>query len=237
MTGNSGTITREADLTGALNGWVFPTSIAIGPPGTCSVSNSSNRRMPGPGSEFEAVAKFIRDLLAHRWVKTRQVRERENPKRIYYLSMEFLIGRTLTNNIINLMAEPLLQQALAREGIDHRLLAELEPDAGLGNGGPGPAGGLLHRFAGHAAILRDRLRAALRVRHLPAGAPNGYQVEQPDNWLRRPDPWEVARPGKTIKVPLNATFQHARRPHAAHRPASPPPAGHGLRSARRRLRR
>src|SRR5215470_11933319 len=59
-----------------------------------------------PRQRFEALASFIRDLIAHRWVKTRQARERADPKRVYYLSMEFLIGRTLTNNIINLAAEP-----------------------------------------------------------------------------------------------------------------------------------
>src|SRR5215471_13914901 len=57
---------------------------------------------------FEALAAFIRDLAAHRWVKTRQARESADPKRIYYLSLEFLIGRTLTNNIINLAAEPVV---------------------------------------------------------------------------------------------------------------------------------
>src|SRR5438874_1127839 len=57
-----------------------------------------------PRQYFEGICKFLRDLLAHRWAKTRQIRERENPKRVYYLSMEFLIGRTLANNITNLMA-------------------------------------------------------------------------------------------------------------------------------------
>jgi starch phosphorylase len=160
-----------------------------------------------PRQRFEAVAKFIRDLLAHRWVKTRQARERANPKRIYYLSMEFLIGRTLVNNIINLMAEPLVQQALAREGIDYHQLGELEPDAGLGNGGLGRLAacfidslatrqysamgyGLRYEFG----IFRQSLR-------------EGYQHEQPDNWLRHPDPWEIARPGKTVQVPLASTIQ------------------------------
>src|SRR5262245_42170379 len=90
-----------------------------------------------PRQQFEAIGRFIRDLLAHRWIKTRQERERTNPKRIYYLSMEFLIGRTLANNIINLRAEPLVQQALRREGLNWESIAELEPDAGLGNGGLG----------------------------------------------------------------------------------------------------
>src|SRR5262245_42340427 len=64
-----------------------------------------------PRQRFEAVARFIRDLVAHRWVKTRQARENANPKRIYYLSMEFLIGRTLNNNMMNLAAEPLVPGA------------------------------------------------------------------------------------------------------------------------------
>src|SRR5262249_16845577 len=62
--------------------------------------------------KFEAVARFIRDLVAHRWVKTRRAREEANPKRIHYLSMEFLLGRTLRNNIMNLAAEPLVHQAM-----------------------------------------------------------------------------------------------------------------------------
>ncbi len=66
--------------------------------------------------QFEAIARFIRDLIAHRWVKTRQAREQANPKRIYYLSMELLIGRTLNNNIINLAADPLVRRAVRREG-------------------------------------------------------------------------------------------------------------------------
>src|SRR5215831_10514616 len=67
---------------------------------------------------FEAIARFIRDLIAHRWVKTRSTREQANPKRVYYLSMEFLIGRALNNNIINTAADPLVQRALGREGWD-----------------------------------------------------------------------------------------------------------------------
>src|SRR5262249_4441154 len=80
---------------------------------------------------FEAIARFIRDLIAHRWVKTRAAREHANPKRIYYLSMEFLIGRTLNNNIVNLAADPIVQRAVEREGWDLTEILEQEPDAGL----------------------------------------------------------------------------------------------------------
>ena len=86
---------------------------------------------------FEAIARFSRDLIADRWVKTRQARENAKPKRIYYLSMEFLIGRALNNNIINMCAEPIVARAIEDEGWDLSEMLEQEPDAGLGNGGLG----------------------------------------------------------------------------------------------------
>src|SRR5262249_18337388 len=89
---------------------------------------------PKSRQKFEALAAFIRDLIAHRWVKTRQARERADPKRVYYLSMEFLIGRTLTNNILNATAEPVVARALRHAGWSLEELIQEEPDAGLGNG-------------------------------------------------------------------------------------------------------
>ncbi len=164
-------------------------------------------KMARPRQRFEAMARSIRDLLAHRWVKTRQSRERDNPKRVYYLSMEFLIGRTLVNNVTNLMVEPAMQQALRREELDFQQLADLEPDAGLGNGG---LGRLAACFIDSIATLQlSGMGYGLRYEYgiFRQLIRNGWQVEQPDHWLRRPDPWEVARPGKTIKVPINATIQ------------------------------
>src|SRR5262249_1379181 len=149
-----------------------------------------------PRRRLEAVARFTRDLVAHRWVKTRQARATANPKRIYYLSMEFLIGRTLNNNIMNLAAVPLVQRALQREHWELPELLEEEPDAGLGNGG---LGRLAACFLDSLASLQySAIGYGLRYeygifRQLISA---GYQVEQPDNWLRRPDPWEIPRPGK-----------------------------------------
>src|SRR5215475_9381110 len=71
-----------------------------------------------PRQRFEAVARFARDLIAHRWVKTRQTREQARPKRVYYLSMEFLIGRTLSNNLVNMATDPVIAAALQRQGWD-----------------------------------------------------------------------------------------------------------------------
>src|SRR5215831_20152448 len=90
-----------------------------------------------PRQRFEAVARCCRDLLAHRWVKTRETRERAHPKRIFYLSMEFLIGRSLFHNVMNIAADPLVQQAIRHRGWDLAEILDEEPDAGLGNGGLG----------------------------------------------------------------------------------------------------
>src|ERR1041384_8369409 len=90
-----------------------------------------------PRERFEAFAHSVRDILAQRWVLTRKTYDRENAKRIYYLSMEFLIGRSSVNNVTNLMLDPLVQHAAEEAGFDWRSLIEEEPDAGLGNGGLG----------------------------------------------------------------------------------------------------
>ena len=160
-----------------------------------------------PRQRFEAVARFIRDLVAHRWVKTRQARENANPKRIYYLSMEFLIGRTLNNNMMNLAAEPLVQGAMKREGWNFPELLEEEPDAGLGNGG---LGRLAACFIDSLATLQySAMGYGLRYEYgiFHQAIRNGYQVEEPDKWLLRPDPWEIVRPGKMYPVQLNASIE------------------------------
>src|SRR6266542_381297 len=91
----------------------------------------------GARERFEAFARSVRDVLSQRWVRTEQTYERESPKRVYYLSMEFLIGRSLTNNIANLLLGDLVSDAVKRTPLDWLGLLEEEPDAGLGNGGLG----------------------------------------------------------------------------------------------------
>jgi hypothetical protein len=87
----------------------------------------------GPRERFEAFARSVRDVLSQRWVRTEQTYDRESPKRVYYLSMEFLIGRSLDNNVVNLLLEPIAKEAAAARGIDRMELLEQEPDAGLGS--------------------------------------------------------------------------------------------------------
>src|SRR3974377_283384 len=82
---------------------------------------------------FEAVAWALRDLLSQRWLRTDETYDRANAKQVYYLSMEFLIGRSLPNNILNLQAEPVVREAMEREKLDWGELPATEPDAGPGN--------------------------------------------------------------------------------------------------------
>ena len=89
----------------------------------------------GERERFEAVAHSVRDVLSQRWIYTDKIYERANPKRINYLSMEFLIGRSLANNVTNLRLDPFGRQSAKQKNLDWLDLIEQEPDAGLGNGG------------------------------------------------------------------------------------------------------
>jgi starch phosphorylase len=90
-----------------------------------------------PREHYEACARAVRDILSQRWVLTSKTYNQANAKRVYYLSMEFLIGRSLTNNVTNLLLEPLLDDFINKKKVDWLALVEKEPDAGLGNGGLG----------------------------------------------------------------------------------------------------
>src|SRR5262245_22343503 len=97
----------------------------------------------GARERYEALARSVRDVLSQRWVRTEQTYERENPKRAYYLSMEFLIGRSLANNITNLLLGPVVSDAVKRASLDWLGLLEEAADAGLGKGGLGRLAGVV----------------------------------------------------------------------------------------------
>jgi glycogen phosphorylase len=160
-----------------------------------------------PRERYEAVARSVRDVLSQRWLRTDQTYERENPKRVYYLSMEFLIGRSLANNLTNLLLDPLAQRVADDKGLDWLGLLEQEPDAGLGNGG---LGRLAACFVDSMATMQlPAIGYGLRYEYgiFRQTIEDGWQREQPDNWLRRPDPWEVARPQEQVEVKLGCSFE------------------------------
>jgi starch phosphorylase len=156
---------------------------------------------------FEAFSHSVRDILAQRWVQTKTTYEQNNAKRIYYLSMEFLIGRSLANNVSNLLLDPMAQLVVREKGIDWLELLEQEPDAGLGNGG---LGRLAACFLDSMATMQlPATGYGLRYEYgmFRQTIVNGWQKENPDNWLRDSDPWEIARPHEQVEIKLNVSFQ------------------------------
>jgi len=160
-----------------------------------------------PRDKFEAVAHSVRDVLSQRWLQTEEIYQERNVKRVYYLSLEFLIGRSLANNITNLQFDPVFDYFCRQQKIDTVEIIEQEPDAGLGNGGlgrlaacfldsmatlgiPGMGCGLRYEYGIFKQTIRD-----------------GWQFEVPDHWLARPDPWEVARPEEKVEVQLGCSFE------------------------------
>ena len=156
---------------------------------------------------FEALARSVRDILSQRWLLTEKTYEQQNVKRLYYISMEFLIGRSLSNNVMNLLLSPLAKQVLDDKKLSLVEIAEQEPDAGLGNGG---LGRLAACFVESAATLQlPAMGYGLRYEYgiFRQSIQNGWQQELPDNWLRSPDPWEVARPHEKVEVRLGCSFE------------------------------
>ena len=156
---------------------------------------------------FEALARSVRDVLSQRWLLTEKTYQERNPKRLYYLSMEFLIGRSLANNVTNLLLAPLTDQFIEEKKINLLEILEQEPDAGLGNGG---LGRLAACFVESAATLQlPAMGYGLRYEYgiFKQTIQNGWQQEMPDNWLRSPDPWEIARPNEKVEVSLGCSFE------------------------------
>ena len=143
---------------------------------------------------FQAVSYAVKDTIIDNWMETQKVYEVEDPKMVYYMSMEFLMGRALGNNMINLTEYKEVKEALEELGFDLNVIEDQEPDAALGNGGLGRlAACFLDSLAtlGYAAY-----GCGIRYRYgmFKQKIENGYQVEVPDNWLKDGNPFELRRP-------------------------------------------
>jgi len=156
---------------------------------------------------YEAAARAVRDVLMRRWIDTQRTYDRENPKRINYLSLEFLIGRSLSNNISNLLLQPTLAALVQEAGIDLLAVIEQEPDAGLGNGGLGRLAACF--LESMATMQLPAIDYGLRYQYgmFRQTIVDGWQNEQPDPWLMQQDPWEIARPGDTVEVAFGCTLE------------------------------
>ena len=166
-----------------------------------------NPKIATSRERFEAFSRSVRDIRAQRWVLTKANYEEKNAKRIYYLSLEFLIGRSLANNVSNLLLDPVVQHTVETKHIDWPRLIDQEPDAGLGNGG---LGRLAACFLDSMATMQlPATGYGLRYEYgmFRQSIANGWQQENADNWLRDGDPWEVPRPHEKVEVNLNSSFQ------------------------------
>jgi starch phosphorylase len=157
---------------------------------------------------YRATALVVRDMLVERMVATRAAFERKDAKKLYYLSLEFLIGRSLENNLFNLGILDFCREYLAEAGMDLQPLFDEESDAALGNGGlgrlaacfldslatmdmPGYAYGINYEFG----IFRQQIR-------------DGYQIEAPDTWQRETSPWLIARPEESCQIPVYGRIEY-----------------------------
>lgn len=151
-------------------------------------------------NRYTALAYSIRDRIIHQWHHSRETQRKSGSKRVYYLSLEFLMGRAMTNNCINLGLEDEVRDAMAELGYTYEEMAEVEPDAGLGNGG---LGRLAACFLDSLATL-DIPSYGYGIRYnfgiFKQQVRNGWQTEQPDNWLKHGNPWEIPREDITFTV-------------------------------------
>ena len=149
---------------------------------------------------FMALSYTIRDRLINQWIKTQQTHHNKNTKRVYYLSLEFLMGRAMVNNIINMQLEDNVAESLKKLGYNLEDLENQEADAGLGNGG---LGRLAACFLDSMATMNlPSFGYGIRYDYgiFKQKIDNGYQTEQPDDWLRNGNPWEIERPDVNVKV-------------------------------------
>ncbi|MBI5450362.1 MAG: glycogen/starch/alpha-glucan phosphorylase [Gammaproteobacteria bacterium] len=143
---------------------------------------------------FNVASYVVRDRMIERWMETMRTYYRADAKRVYYLSMEFLIGRTLMNSVINMGIYDEVSQAVKEMGLDIEKICDIEPDAGLGNGG---LGRLAACFLDSMATLGlPGYGYGIRYEYgmFRQAIEDGYQIEHPDNWLRYGNPWEFSRP-------------------------------------------
>jgi starch phosphorylase len=160
-----------------------------------------------PHERFEAFALSVRESLAARWVDTESTYARENPKRVYYLSMEFLIGRSLANNVANLLLDADAARTVMEINLDWLAILEQEADSGLGNGG---LGRLAACFLDSMATMQiPAMGYGLRYEYgmFKQAIFDGWQIEHPDNWLARHDPWEIRRVRDQVEIQLNCSFE------------------------------
>ena len=161
---------------------------------------------------FQAVSYAVKDIIMDDWFETQNKYEEENVKTVYYMSMEFLMGRVLGNNLINMTAYTEVKEALDEMGIDLNVIEDEEPDAALGNGG---LGRLAACFLDSLATLNyPAYGCGIRYRYgmFKQKIKDGYQVETPDNWLKEGNPFELRREEYAKEVRFGGNIRFEKNP-------------------------
>ena len=161
---------------------------------------------------YTAMALTVRDRMIERWIRTQQKYHEHDVRRVYYLSAEYLMGRMLTSNLINLGIYQETEKALAELGIDLQELAEMEPDMGLGNGGLGRLAACFLDSMATMALPAQGYGIRYEFGLFDQAIRNLGQVELPENWLKFGNPWEIARPEYSFPVDYNGFVKQMHLP-------------------------
>ncbi|MFY2561765.1 glycogen/starch/alpha-glucan phosphorylase [Corallococcus terminator] len=175
-------------------------------------SRGKNYETSTAHDRFMALSLAVRDRLADRWVRTARTYYEKDVKRAYYLSAEYLLGRALGNNLLSLGMHDAASEAMREVGVDLTNLLEMEPDAGLGNGG---LGRLAACFLDSLATLGyPGMGYGIRYEFgiFTQDIVDGYQVERADEWLKFGNPWEIVRPEKAVPVRFFGRVEHHQGP-------------------------
>lgn len=167
-----------------------------------------DRNVSNPRDYYFALAHTVRDHLVGRWIRTQQHYYEHDPKRIYYLSLEFYMGRTLQNTMVNLGLQNACDEATYQLGLDMEELEEIEEDAGLGNGGLGRLAACFLDSMATLGLAAYGYGIRYEFGIFNQKICNGWQVEEADDWLSYGNPWEKARPEYMLPVHFYGKVQH-----------------------------
>ncbi|KAM8982787.1 LOW QUALITY PROTEIN: glycogen phosphorylase, muscle form-like [Ara ararauna] len=167
-----------------------------------------DRNVATPRDYYQALAHTVRDHLVGRWLRTQQFYYERDPKRIYYLSLEFYMGRTLQNTMVNLGLQSSCDEAMYQLGLDMEELQEIEEDAGLGNGGLGRLAACFLDSMATLGLAAYGYGIRYEFGIFNQKISGGWQVEEADDWLRYGNAWEKARPEYTIPVHFYGRVEH-----------------------------
>ncbi|MCI5878867.1 MAG: glycogen/starch/alpha-glucan phosphorylase [Lachnospiraceae bacterium] len=149
---------------------------------------------------FQAVSYTVKDVIIDQWIATQHVLDRDDPKILYYMSMEFLMGRALGNNLINLTCYNEVKEALAEMGVDLNLIEDEEPDPALGNGGLGRLAACFMESLATLGYLAYGCGIRYHYGMFRQKIKDGFQIEEPDDWLKNGYPFELKRPEHSYEV-------------------------------------